>query len=100
PSGAGKTTLLKSLNGYEPPTQGEVLFNGHNIYECYRHYARDIGYVPQDDIVHRDLTVFEALKYSARLRLPDHTTDKEVDLAVERVLAELGLDGKDEIPVR
>ena len=47
-----------------------MAFNGDDLYRCYGRYASLIGYVPQDDIIHRDLTVGEALYYSCRLRLP------------------------------
>jgi ABC-type multidrug transport system ATPase subunit/ABC-type multidrug transport system permease subunit len=86
-SGAGKTTLLKALAGITPPTAGEVLVNREPITSR----LTDVGYVPQDDIVHRLLTVREALRYAAQLRLPPDTTADEVDEAVERVLGELDL---------
>ena len=65
-SGSGKTTLLKALAGVTTPTSGSVSVNGEPV------GARltDIGYLPQDEIVHPDLTVTESLRYSARLRLP------------------------------
>lgn len=86
-SGAGKTTLLKALAGVTPPTAGQVLVNGEPV----ETRLTDIGYVPQDDIVHRLLTVREALRYAAKLRLPPDTTAREVDAAVQRVLGELDL---------
>ena len=67
PSGAGKTTLMNALNGYTPPTAGEVLINGESLYADYDRFASFIGYVPQDDIMHRDLTVGQALYYTAKL---------------------------------
>ncbi len=70
PSGAGKTTLLMVLNGYLPPTSGQVRINGEDLYTIYDALRGSIGYVPQDDIVHPELTVFEAVKYSARFRPP------------------------------
>ena len=68
PAGAGKTTFLKALNGYTPPAQGQVLFNGADLYRSYDLFRQQMGYVPQDDIVHSELTVREALYFSARLR--------------------------------
>ncbi len=61
PSGAGKTTLMNALNGYTRPTGGQVLLNGSDLYACYAQFATYLGYVPQDDILHRELTVGEAL---------------------------------------
>ena len=92
PSGAGKTTLLMTLNGYLPPTSGQVRINGEDLYAIYDALRGSIGYVPQDDIVHPELTVFEAVKYSARFRLPPDYSDAEINQRVEQTLKDLGLD--------
>jgi ABC-type multidrug transport system ATPase subunit/pSer/pThr/pTyr-binding forkhead associated (FHA) protein len=92
PSGAGKTTLLLTLNGYLPPTSGQVRINGEDLYSIYDALRGSIGYVPQDDIVHPELTVFEAVKYSARFRLPPDYSDQEIDQRVEQTLRDLGLE--------
>ena len=83
PSGAGKTTLLLALNGYLPPTSGQVRINGEDLYTIYDALRGSIGYVPQDDIVHPELTVFEAVKYSARFRLPPDYAEEEIDRRVD-----------------
>ncbi len=93
PSGAGKTTLLLTLNGYLPPTSGQVRINGEDLYAIYDALRGVIGYVPQDDIVHPELTVFEAVKYSARFRLPNDYSEAEIDARVEQTLKDLGLEG-------
>jgi ABC-type multidrug transport system ATPase subunit/pSer/pThr/pTyr-binding forkhead associated (FHA) protein len=93
PSGAGKTTLLLALNGYLPPTSGQVRINGEDLYTIYDALRGSIGYVPQDDIVHPELTVFEAVKYSARFRLPPDFSDVEIDRRVDETLRDLGLEG-------
>lgn len=93
PSGAGKTTLLLTLNGYLPPTSGQVRINGEDLYAIYDALRGVIGYVPQDDIVHPELTVFEAVKYSARFRLPRDYSEEEIDARVEQTLRDLGLEG-------
>ena len=87
-SGAGKTTLLKVLAGVNAPSSGAVKVNG----EPLANRLTDIGYVPQEDIVHRLLEVGEALGFAARLRLPEDAAAEEIDAAVERVLDELALD--------
>ena len=92
PSGAGKTTLLMTLNGYLPPTSGQVRINGEDLYAVYDALRGVIGYVPQDDIVHPELTVFEAVKYSARFRLPNDYSEAEIDQRVEQTLRDLGLE--------
>ncbi len=93
PSGAGKTTLLLALNGYLPPTAGQVRINGEDLYAIYDALRGSIGYVPQDDIVHPELTVWEAVRYSARMRLPPDYAEDEIDRRVETTLAQLGLEG-------
>jgi ABC-type multidrug transport system ATPase subunit/ABC-type multidrug transport system permease subunit len=96
-SRAGKTTLLNSLNGYVAPTEGQVLLNGQDLLQFYRNFAPFIGYVPQDDIIHRDLTVFETLYYSARLRLPRDTSDVEIEARIQAVLKDLELEGTEHV---
>lgn len=93
PSGAGKSTLISALNGYVPPTEGTVTINGRDLYRNFGEFQGLVGYVPQDDIMHADLTVAEALYFSARLRLPLDFTDQEIDERIKRVLGELGLVG-------
>ncbi len=92
PSGAGKTTLLLCLHGYLPPSSGQVRINGEDLYSIYDALRGSIGYVPQDDIVHPELTVFEAVRYSAKFRLPPDTSDDEINRRVEITLAQLGLE--------
>ncbi|HWG21902.1 MAG TPA: FHA domain-containing protein [Terracidiphilus sp.] len=89
PAGAGKTTLLKALNGYTKPVEGSVLFNGQSLYDYYDLFRQQMGYVPQDDIVHPQLTVRQALYFSARLRTD--LTDGEIDQRTSRVLKDLGI---------
>jgi ABC-type multidrug transport system ATPase subunit/pSer/pThr/pTyr-binding forkhead associated (FHA) protein len=93
PSGAGKTTLLMALNGYLPPTGGQVRINGEDLYSIYDNLRGSIGYVPQDDIVHPELTVWEAVRYSAKFRLPPDYSEEEIDRRVSITLAQLGLEG-------
>jgi ABC transport system ATP-binding/permease protein len=92
PSGAGKTTLLLTLNGYLPPTAGQVRINGEDLYAIYDALRGSIGYVPQDDIVHPELTVWEAVRYSAKFRLPPDYSEDEIARRVETTLAQLGLE--------
>ncbi|UQA59218.1 FHA domain-containing protein [Polyangium aurulentum] len=93
PSGAGKTTLLLTLNGYLPPTSGVVRINGEDLYNIYDTLRGSIGYVPQDDLVHPELTVFEAVRYSAKFRLPPDFSEEEIDARVEQTIKDLGLEG-------
>ncbi|HLJ82459.1 MAG TPA: ATP-binding cassette domain-containing protein, partial [Ktedonobacterales bacterium] len=85
-SGSGKTTLLGALNGQRPMKSGMVLYNGENFYEHEGDFNTSLGYVPQDDIVHKNLTVEKALFYAARLRLPKGTTRSEIKQRITDVL--------------
>lgn len=89
PSGAGKTTLMMALAGTLPPSYGRSLLNGLDVYESYNAFRGNIGYVPQDDIIFPQLTVYESLYYTARLRLPADTTDEEIDVKIRDVLEQL-----------
>ncbi|MEG4197803.1 FHA domain-containing protein [Microcoleus sp. Pol12A5] len=77
-SGAGKSTLMRTLLGIEKTTNGAVFLNGDNLRQNFNIYRNQIGYVPQDDIVHADLTVEEVLSYAAQLRLPPDTDVQQV----------------------
>ncbi|CAL9405880.1 ABC transporter ATP-binding_permease protein [Streptomyces sp. enrichment culture] len=92
PSGSGKSTLLKALTGYRPADQGEVLYDNRNLYKQFAELRQRIGLVPQDDILHKELTVKRALKYAAKLRFPADTTAAERDSRIDEVLRELKLD--------
>ncbi len=93
-SGAGKSTLLGALSGLRPATKGQVLLNGFSLYEHFDALRQQIGYVPQDDIIHRELTVQRALDYAAELRMPADTTPAERHARVSEVIAELGLEAQ------
>ncbi|MEJ2210118.1 MAG: FHA domain-containing protein [Anaerolineae bacterium] len=90
-SGAGKTTLLNALSGYVPASRGRVLFDGRDLYRHYDLLRSQIGYVPQQDILHESLPLERALLYSARLRLPDRAGAASHARRVEAVIDQLGL---------
>ncbi len=98
PSGAGKSSLMKALSGYER-TEGVILVDGDNLYEQFEQYRAEIGYVPQDDIIHRNLTVQGALMYAARLRLPPDTRDSELKANVDRALRYVEMEGHTDTPI-
>lgn len=86
PSGSGKSTLMDCLNGRRPATGGHVFANGEDFYRHFDSFRQSLGYVPQRDIVHTQLTVCRALYYTARLRLPTDTQRAEVQARIEDVL--------------
>nr|WP_301148406.1 FHA domain-containing protein [Mycobacterium simiae] len=90
-SGAGKSTLARLIAGYTSPSSGSVTFEGHNIHAEYASLRSRIGMVPQDDVVHRQLTVNQALGYAAELRLPPDTSKADRAKVVAQVLEELEL---------
>ena len=89
-SGSGKSTLLNILNGNLEPSSGRVLFNGVNIHKEEEYVKPYFGYVPQDDLLIEDLTVFENLYFSASLSVPN-LTKSEVSKKVIELLKEVGL---------
>jgi ABC-type multidrug transport system ATPase subunit len=90
PAGAGKTTLMENINGNMTPSSGRVLVNGLNLHQHFDAMRGHIGYVPQDDIVHRNLTVYEACYYTAKMRMKG-VTEEELHDRVVQVLTELDI---------
>ena len=91
PSGAGKSTLLGALTGMRPATTGTVLYDNRDLYQDYAELRYRIGLVPQESVLHTQLTARRALQYSAELRFPADTKAAERDVRVDEVMGELGL---------
>jgi ABC-type multidrug transport system ATPase subunit/uncharacterized tellurite resistance protein B-like protein len=89
-SGAGKSTLLHVLNGSERPSSGHVLINGIDIHKDPGKIEGVIGFVPQDDLLIEDLTVYQNLYFAAKLCF-SAKNEEEIDLLVMKVLEDLGL---------
>lgn len=95
-SGVGKSTLLFLLNGSMKPQSGSITVNGHSIDEPA---VKDlIGFVPQDDLLIEELTVYQNLWYTAKLCF-DKMTDEEIDHRVLSVLSQLGLEAAKDLKV-
>jgi len=91
-SGGGKSTLVDAIAGYRPATHGKVIVNDTiDVYKDFDAIRNTIGYVPQKDIIHMELTVFQALDYAAQLRMPADTTTEERHQRIGEVMAELDL---------
>jgi ABC transport system ATP-binding/permease protein len=91
PSGAGKSTLLGALTGMRPATTGMVLYDGRDLYANYAELRHRIGLVPQDNILHAQLSARRALGYAAELRFPRDTSAAERTRRIDEVLGELAL---------
>lgn len=99
PSGAGKSTLMDALNGMRPATQGTVLINNLDLYRYIDSLKHSIGYVPQDDIIHRELTVYKTLFYVGKLRLSRDVLKSELNQIIEEVLDVTGLLERRDVPI-
>jgi ABC transport system ATP-binding/permease protein len=91
PSGAGKSTLLGALTGMAPATEGAVLYDGRDLYKSYAELRHRIGLVPQENILHTQLSVRRALEFAAELRFPRDTSKQERKRRIDEVLGELAL---------
>ena len=96
PSGCGKTTLMGVLLGTTRPSDGAVYYNGLDLHDNYGRLSQRIGYVPQEEIMHSDLTVREVLYYSAKLKVPSTVSDDEIHERIDRICDELGIGDKTE----
>jgi ABC transport system ATP-binding/permease protein len=83
--------LINALSGLRPASEGKVLYNGIDYYRNLAAFSGQIGYVPQDDIVHRDLTVERALYYAAKMRLPGDFTAEQIWQRINEVLEDVEL---------
>lgn len=99
-SGGGKSTLVDAIAGYRPATHGKVYVNGIDVYKNFNVIRNDIGFVPQRDIIHMELSVFEALDYAAQLRMPPDTNKAERHARVEEVLRDLDIAHRRDNPVK
>jgi ABC-type multidrug transport system ATPase subunit len=92
PSGSGKSTLIKCLATVLRPGEGRVTTNGADLFDDVDAFRLQLGYVPQDDVIHRQLRVEDALYYAGRLRLKQFDRGSVLEARIETVLAGLGLE--------
>ena len=99
-SGGGKSTFVDAVAGYRPATPpSRVLVNDIDIYRHFDAIRNDIGFVPQKDIIHMELTVYEALDYAAQLRMPADTSKEERHKRVMEVLQDLDLVHRQDVQI-
>jgi len=99
PSGSGKSTLVGALTGQRPATAGSVFYAGRDLYQEIEHLRRLIGFVPQDDVLHMELTVRKTLDFAAELRFPPDVSEAERSARVDEVLDELGLAARHDVVI-
>ena len=98
-SGGGKSTLVDAIAGYRPATDGRVFVNGTDVYRNFDAIRNDIGYVPQKDIIHMELSVYQALDYAAQLRMPRDTSKQERHKRIMEVLDDLDLAHRKDVQI-
>ena len=99
-SGGGKSTFVDAVAGYRPATPpSRVLVNDIDIYTHFDAIRNDIGFVPQKDIIHMELTIYQALDYAAQLRMPADTSAEERHKRVMEVLADLDLTHRKDVQI-
>ncbi len=91
PAGSGKSTLLSALSARRPADHGRVMLNHLDLYRQFEQLKHDLVVVPQQDPLHTQLTVEQALRYTAQLRLPQDTSSDEVQAVVQQTLDTVGL---------
>ena len=99
-SGVGKSTLMNMMCGINKPTKGKIFINGTDLFKNYEAIKNVIGYVPQDDIVHTNLTLQDMLNFSADLRMPDNATSVEKARRIKEVLDIVDLTGKEHVMIK
>ena len=99
PSGAGKSTLMDAMNGFRPATSGQVRYNGADLLQNFNQLKSNIGYVPQEDIVHRQLTVRKCLFYAAKIRLAEDVSTEEIHQRITEMLETLKIADRADSPV-
>jgi ABC transport system ATP-binding/permease protein len=98
-SGGGKSTLVDAIAGYRPATHGRVTVNGIDVYKNFDAIRNEIGFVPQKDIIHMELTVYQALDYAAQLRMPKDTSKSERERRINEVLDDLDLAHRKDVQI-
>ncbi|MDR1532981.1 MAG: FHA domain-containing protein [Clostridiales bacterium] len=99
-SGAGKSTLLNGMCGFSPVTSGRIMFGGEDLYGNYDALKNLIGYVPQQDIVHKDLTLRAMLTFTAEMRMPCDAKAKDRADRVARVIDMVELAGREDTLIK
>lgn len=85
-SGAGKTTLMTAMSGFDSKVTGHVYCNGTDLHENFQTLKNIIGFVPQQDIIYENITLKKMLYYTAKMKMPQDTSNQEIEERIEEVL--------------
>jgi len=99
PSGSGKTTLVNALTGFRRVSSGRVIFGGRDVYASLDDLRQRMGFVPQEDLLHAELTVRQALRYAAELRFPPDVEEHVRRQRVEELMDELAISHRADLPI-
>lgn len=99
-SGAGKTTLMNTISCHDRQYTGTVMYNGENIAEHFEEYKRQIGYVPQENVIYENLTLERMLYYSAKIKMEDNPSREVIESSIAKVLRLVKLEGHEKTMVR
>ena len=97
-SGAGKTTFMNAVMGYEP-AEGTILYNNMDIYNEYKKMMYEIGYVPQQELLRMNDTVYHTLLNAAHMRLASGLPERSYEESVDKTLSVMGLEREKNSPV-
>src|SRR5687767_8558790 len=100
PSGSGKSTVLKCLTTLLKPSEGAVLADGQDVWPMRRKFRVSLGYVPQDDVLHPQLSVQDAFYYAAKLRLDESVPEEDLRRRADAVAELLGLSERKRLRVQ
>lgn len=98
-SGAGKSTLIKVLTGSLPVSEGSVTYNGRPLHDAIEELGPRLGYVPQDDILHTQLPLADALRFAADLRFAPDVSAVDRDARVQKVMEQLGIAARADLAI-
>lgn len=90
-SGTGKSTLLDAITGRRKASSGSIYFDYNDYYRFYQSFQKNVGYVPQKDIMHDNLTVYKTLYYYSFIKMKHRLKKQELNALIQKVLTDVAL---------